>query len=108
MLLPKEYMNAKGSRMDADIEEEQRALLSVVVESSEAKLFVIKQTHVNLLPFETKHKLYQRIATGSDSDRPGSLLEIDRVKKVYKMWRRYKVSLNDMIYDEAKAARRIK
>ena len=58
MLLPNEFLKCRFNDPETDtqikIEDEKRSLLSVVVESKEAKLFVIKQTHINLLPLETK------------------------------------------------------
>ena len=67
MLLPYEYLESRYKANhpygygQAEIEEERRALLSVIVESKDAKIFIIKHTHINLLPLEIKVPLFIRL-----------------------------------------------
>jgi hypothetical protein len=44
--------------------------------------------------------MYHRIASGLDADRPGSILEIEKVKKSFKMWAKFKNALLSTIEKE--------
>ena len=45
-------------------------------------------------------KMYHRIASGLDPDKPGSTLEIEKVKKTYKMWAKFKNALTTLVEKE--------
>ena len=70
--------------------------LSVVADSKEVEVLILRSNILSFLPEHEKDKIYTDIAsrmTGGDPDKPSSITEVMNVKGESKKWEHFRVRL---------------
>lgn len=71
--------------------------LSIIADSKEVEVLILKTNILNYLPEQEKDKIYEDLAKVCDPDKPSSLSEIMKIKAENKKWEGFRAKLvNDI------------